>query len=42
MTLLMLDFGGGTFDCSFIRVSLGIIDFQSYKGNNLLGGVDLD
>jgi len=41
-TLLVFDFGGGTFDISLICSSKGMLDVQATKGDMLLGGVDLD
>lgn len=39
---LVYDFGGGTFDVSLANVSSRELKIIDHKGNNFLGGVDLD
>lgn len=39
---LVFDFGGGTFDAALIKVEDGIIKVIDTKGDNFLGGKDLD
>ena len=39
---LVYDFGGGTFDVSLARVSDRELKIIDHKGNNFLGGVDID
>ena len=39
---LVYDFGGGTFDVSLARVSSRELEIIDHKGNNFLGGVDID
>ncbi|HPA47271.1 MAG TPA: Hsp70 family protein [bacterium] len=40
--LMVYDFGGGTFDVSIIEMVGGVFQVLSIKGNNKLGGDDLD
>ena len=40
--LLIFDFGGGTFDVSIIRVQDKKIIVEANRGNNHLGGLDMD
>lgn len=39
---LVYDFGGGTFDVSLARVSSRELEIIDHKGNNFLGGLDID
>ena len=39
---LVYDFGGGTFDAALVSVNERELNVISHKGNNFLGGVDLD
>lgn len=41
-TLLVYDFGGGTFDVSIIDVMSGVFQVKAIQGNNQLGGDDID
>ena len=41
-TLLVYDFGGGTFDVSIIEVMSGVFQVKAIQGNNQLGGDDID
>ncbi|WP_430408372.1 Hsp70 family protein [Kordia sp.] len=41
-TWLVYDFGGGTFDASLAKVSDRSLEIIDHKGDNFLGGVDLD
>jgi len=41
-TLLVYDFGGGTFDVSIIEVMSGVFQVRAIQGNNQLGGDDID
>lgn len=40
--VLVLDFGGGTFDLTLMRVSSGLYEVISTIGNTMLGGLDFD
>lgn len=39
---LVYDFGGGTFDVALVRIDHRELKVLDHKGNNFLGGVDLD
>ncbi|MFM2229832.1 MAG: hypothetical protein RL607_1090 [Bacteroidota bacterium] len=39
---LVYDFGGGTFDVALVRIDSRELKVLDHKGNNFLGGVDLD
>lgn len=39
---LVYDFGGGTFDAAVIQVRDGAIEVVNHRGDNLLGGKDID
>lgn len=41
-TILVFDFGGGTFDVSILEVGEGIIEVKATNGDTHLGGDDLD
>lgn len=41
-TVLVFDFGGGTFDVSILELSEGVFEVKSTNGNNHLGGDDID
>jgi len=41
-TILVFDFGGGTFDVSILELSEGVFEVKSTSGNNHLGGDDID
>ncbi|MDP3989591.1 MAG: molecular chaperone DnaK [archaeon] len=41
-TILVFDFGGGTFDVSILELGDGIFEVKSTSGDNLLGGDDVD
>jgi len=41
-TILVFDFGGGTFDVSILELGGGIFEVKSTSGNNFLGGDDID
>ncbi|MBR9691940.1 molecular chaperone DnaK [Candidatus Woesearchaeota archaeon] len=41
-TILVFDFGGGTFDVSVLELSEGVFEVKSTSGNNHLGGDDID
>ena len=41
-TVLIFDFGGGTFDISVLTIDYGVIDVQATRGDMNLGGRDLD
>ncbi len=41
-TILVFDFGGGTFDVSILELGGGIFEVKSTNGDNHLGGDDID
>ena len=41
-TILVFDFGGGTFDVSILELGEGVFEVKSTSGNNFLGGDDVD
>jgi molecular chaperone DnaK len=41
-TILVFDFGGGTFDVSILELGGGIFEVKSTSGDNFLGGDDID
>jgi len=41
-TVLVFDFGGGTFDVSILELADGVFEVKATSGNNLLGGDDID
>lgn len=41
-TILVFDFGGGTFDVSILEIGDGMFEVKSTSGNNYLGGDDID
>ena len=41
-TILVYDFGGGTFDVTVLEIGDGIYEVQSTEGDNSLGGDDFD
>lgn len=41
-TILVFDFGGGTFDVSILELGDGIFEVKSTSGDNKLGGDDID
>lgn len=41
-TVLVYDLGGGTLDCSILKISNGIFEVLSSTGNTRLGGLDFD
>lgn len=41
-TILVFDFGGGTFDVSVLELSQGVFEVKATNGNNYLGGDDID
>lgn len=41
-TILVFDFGGGTFDVSILELGDGVFEVKSTNGNNHLGGDDID
>lgn len=41
-TILVFDFGGGTFDVSVLELGDGVFEVKSTAGNNHLGGDDID
>ncbi len=41
-TILVFDFGGGTFDVSLLELSDGVFEVKATNGNNHLGGDDVD
>jgi molecular chaperone DnaK len=41
-TVVVYDFGGGTFDISILELSDGVVEVLATSGNTFLGGEDLD
>jgi molecular chaperone DnaK len=41
-TVLVFDFGGGTFDVSILELGDGVFEVKATNGNNHLGGDDID
>jgi molecular chaperone DnaK len=41
-TVLIFDFGGGTFDVSILELGDGVFEVKATNGNNHLGGDDID
>lgn len=41
-TVLVFDFGGGTFDVSILELGDGVFEVKATNGDNLLGGDDID
>lgn len=41
-TVVVFDFGGGTFDVSILEIQDGVIEVKATSGNNKLGGDDVD
>lgn len=41
-TILVFDFGGGTFDVSILELGGGVFEVKSTSGDNRLGGDDID
>ena len=41
-TILVFDFGGGTFDVSILELGDGVFEVKSTNGDNVLGGDDID
>ncbi len=41
-TILVFDFGGGTFDVSILELGGGVFEVKSTSGDNMLGGDDID
>lgn len=41
-TVLVFDFGGGTFDVSILELGDGVFEVKATSGNNHLGGDDID
>ncbi len=41
-TIMVFDFGGGTFDVSVLELGDGVFEVKSTSGNNHLGGDDID
>jgi molecular chaperone DnaK len=41
-TLAIYDFGGGTFDISVLQVAEDVAEVKATRGNNSLGGADID
>ena len=41
-TILVFDFGGGTFDVSILELGEGVFEVKSTSGDNRLGGDDID
>ncbi|MGH3995980.1 MAG: molecular chaperone DnaK, partial [Pseudonocardiaceae bacterium] len=41
-TILVLHFGGGTFDVSLLEIGEGVVEVRATSGDNYLGGADWD
>ncbi len=41
-TILVFDFGGGTFDVSILELGQGVFEVKATNGDNFLGGDDID
>lgn len=41
-TIIVFDFGGGTFDVSILELGEGVFEVKATSGNNHLGGDDID
>ncbi len=41
-TVLVFDFGGGTFDVSILELGDGVFEVKATSGDNMLGGDDID
>ena len=41
-TILVFDFGGGTFDVSILELGDGVFEVKATNGDNMLGGDDID
>ena len=41
-TIIVFDFGGGTFDVSVLEVGDGVVEVKSTNGDTMLGGDDID
>ncbi|MEK6900584.1 MAG: Hsp70 family protein, partial [Nanoarchaeota archaeon] len=41
-TILVFDFGGGTFDVSILELGDGVFEVKTTSGDNFLGGDDID
>lgn len=41
-TILVFDFGGGTFDVSILELGGGVFEVKATSGDNILGGDDID
>lgn len=41
-TILVFDFGGGTFDVSILELGDGVFEVKATSGDNMLGGDDID
>ena len=41
-TVVVFDFGGGTFDLSVLIINKGVINVEATRGDMNLGGRDLD
>ncbi len=41
-TILVFDFGGGTFDVSILELGQGVFEVKATSGDNMLGGDDID
>jgi molecular chaperone DnaK len=41
-TIAIYDFGGGTFDISLLEVDRDLAEVRATRGNNTLGGADID